>query len=396
MLPIKLAAWYAEHGRSLPWRDLADIGSGGDLTVDDVAYRVWLSEIILQQTTVRQGTDYYLRFIERWPHIHSLAAATEDEILREWQGLGYYTRARNLHAAARQVVELGAFPSTYKEILKLKGVGPYTAAAIASIVFGEPRAVVDGNVYRVLSRYFAIDTPIDTPAGQRDFAALADAILDKRHPGHHNQAIMDFGALQCTPHSPHCHDCPLADSCLALQQGRVADLPVKARRTKVEEVAISYCLVCSESGLFLRQRAAKGIWAKLWEVVVIDDNDNDNGGDGGGDGGGDNDNGGDNGGDNDNDGASPCASPFSAMSQPVKFLAPQPLGTFRHVLTHRRITCRATALPITSEAHLSALRTLLAPSGYQFISWAELEHYALPRLIENIITQYRGNVKCKV
>lgn len=372
MISTKLAAWYAEHGRSLPWRDLSPDGGADGLSIGDVAYRVWLSEIILQQTTVRQGTDYYLRFTQRWPHIQALAAATEDEILREWQGLGYYTRARNLHAAARQVVELGAFPSTYKEILKLKGVGPYTAAAIASIAFGEPRAVVDGNVYRVLSRYYATATPIDTPAGQRDFAELADAILDKRHPGRHNQAIMDFGALQCTPHSPHCHACPLADSCLALQQGRVADLPVKARRTKVEEVAISYCLVCSESGLFLRQRAAKGIWAKLWEVVA-------------------------------------CAEPQGKPADlaPSEGLVPQsllagstcgsaqmlPIGTFRHVLTHRKITCRATALPITSEAHLSALRTLLAPSGYQFISWAELEHHALPRLIENIITQYRGNAK---
>lgn len=365
----KLALWYAEHGRSLPWRDLVEPdapplsgGRSAPLTATDVAYRVWLSEIILQQTTVRQGTDYYLRFTERWPSIESLATATEDEILREWQGLGYYTRARNLHKAAQQVVELGKFPSTYQEILKLKGVGPYTAAAIASIAFGEPRAVVDGNVYRVLARYYAIDTPIDSPAGQRDFAELANAILDKRQPGRHNQAIMDFGALQCTPHSPHCSDCPLADTCLALQQGRVGNLPFKARRTKVTEVDMHYSLVCSADGLFLRQRPAKGIWAKLWEVVDTAE----------------------------------AAQKSTCLADTATCLADiianmQPLGIFRHVLTHRRITCHASALYLTSEAQRVALTTHLARHGYHFVTWANIEHYALPRLIENIIAKYRAN-----
>lgn len=345
-----------QHGRSLPWRDLAPSdGDAPPLSSDDVAYRVWLSEIILQQTTVRQGTDYYLRFVERWPHIDSLATATEDEILREWQGLGYYTRARNLHKAAQQVVELGYFPRTYKEILKLKGVGPYTAAAIASIAFGEPKAVVDGNVYRVLARYFGMDTPIDTPAGQRAFAELAASLLDKQNPGRHNQAIMDFGALQCTPHSPRCEDCPLADGCLGLAEGRVSELPVKARRTKVAEVEMNYCLVCSAEGLFLRQRPAKGIWARLWELV-------------------------------DGSGFKVEGSGFRVEGHQI-----EDIGTFHHVLTHRRITCHATALYLGSEAQPAVLDSHFASLGYHFITWANLEHYALPRLIENIITKYRAN-----
>ena len=227
---------------------------------------MWLSEVILQQTTVKQGTDYYLRFLERFPTVEALAAASEDEVLRLWQGLGYYTRARNLYKASRQVVERGGFPTDFKGLRTLAGVGDYTAAAIASIAFGEPCAVVDGNVYRVLSRHFGIDTPIDTPAGKRTFAALAHEVLDKRHPARHNQAMMDFGATLCTPRAPRCPDCPVAASCLALAEGRVEDLPVKARRIKPTEVRMDYVLVHTPTGLYLRQRGKKGIWAGLWEI----------------------------------------------------------------------------------------------------------------------------------
>ena len=185
-----LLTWYQQNGRDLPWRHTQD------------PYKIWLSEIILQQTRVEQGLAYYLRFTEAFPTVNALAAANEDEVLRLWQGLGYYSRARNLHEAARQIVRLGAFPTSYTEIRKLKGIGDYTAAAIASFAYGLPHAVVDGNVYRVLSRVFAISTPIDSSEGKHQFARLAQELLPPKHAALHNQAIMDLGALICTPRSP--------------------------------------------------------------------------------------------------------------------------------------------------------------------------------------------------
>ena len=198
-----LLDWYAEHGRELPWRETAD------------PYRIWISEIILQQTRVAQGYDYYLRFVERFPTVETLAAATEDEVLHRWEGLGYYSRARNLHAAAQQIVALGAFPRDYAGVRALKGVGDYTAAAICSFSYGLPTAVVDGNVYRVLARYFAIDTPIDVAAGKKEFAQLAASLLVPERAADYNQAIMDFGSVPCTPRAPRCLVCPLVESCAA-------------------------------------------------------------------------------------------------------------------------------------------------------------------------------------
>ena len=224
---LTLLRWFRENGRDLPWRQTHD------------PYAIWLSEIILQQTQVKQGWDYWERFMRRWPMVEALAAATEDEVLREWQGLGYYSRARNLHYAAKQIVALGHFPDSIEEIRQLKGVGDYTAAAIGSIAFGLPAAVVDGNVYRVLSRHFGIDTPINTTEGKKVFAALAQSLLPDSPSkysltSHHspltseyNQAIMDFGAIQCTPQSPRCDVCPLMESCAAFREGRVGELPVK-------------------------------------------------------------------------------------------------------------------------------------------------------------------------
>ena len=210
-----LLDWYAREGRDLPWRRTRD------------PYRIWLSEVILQQTRVAQGMDYYLRFTERFPDVRALAAASEDEVLKLWQGLGYYSRARNLHAAAREVVARfgGRFPSDYESVRSLRGVGDYTAAAVCSAAFDAPCAVVDGNVYRVLSRLFDVAEPIDTAAGRKAFAELAQTQLDRRAPGRYNQAIMDFGALQCTPSSPRCGACPLSEGCLALAAGTVADRP---------------------------------------------------------------------------------------------------------------------------------------------------------------------------
>ena len=215
---LALLRWFEANGRELPWRQTCD------------PYPIWLSEIILQQTRVQQGWEYWERFMRRWPTIELLAAASEDEVLREWQGLGYYSRARNLHAAARQVVALGGFPTTLEGIKSLKGVGDYTAAAIGSFAFGLPAAVVDGNVYRVLARHFGIDTPINSYEGKHAFTALAQELLPTDRAADYNQAIMDFGALQCTPSSPHCHTCPLVVSCVAFREGRVGALPVKLRK----------------------------------------------------------------------------------------------------------------------------------------------------------------------
>ena len=224
-----IVEWYEENKRELPWRESAD------------PYLIWISEIILQQTRVAQGYDYFLRFIKRFPDVQTLAAADEDEVMKYWQGLGYYSRARNLHAAAKSMN--GVFPKTYPEVLALKGVGEYTAAAICSFAYGMPYAVVDGNVYRVLSRYFGIDTPIDSTEGKKLFAALADEMLDKKHPAVYNQGIMDFGAIQCTPQSPNCLFCPLAGGCSALSKGLMTKLPVKQHKTKTTNRYFNYIYV---------------------------------------------------------------------------------------------------------------------------------------------------------
>lgn len=215
-----LIRWYEQHRRELPWRETKD------------PYRIWISEIILQQTRVAQGYAYYCRFIERFPDVCSLAEAHEDEVMKMWQGLGYYSRARNLHEAARSLAGRGRLPETYKEVRAMKGVGDYTAAAICSFAYDMPCAVVDGNVYRVLSRWMGVDEPIDTAAGKKLFAQLADQLLDRKHPAVYNQAIMDFGALQCVPASPDCQVCPLADSCVALRDKRVEELPRKSHKVK--------------------------------------------------------------------------------------------------------------------------------------------------------------------
>ena len=230
-----LLDWYATHGRELPWRETTD------------PYRIWISEIILQQTRVAQGYDYYLRFVERFPTVEVLAAATEDEVLHRWEGLGYYSRARNLHAAAQQIVAQGAFPRDYAGVRALKGVGDYTAAAICSFAYGLPTAVVDGNVYRVLARYFAIDTPIDVAAGKKEFAQLADSLMVPERAADYNQAIMDFGAVQCTPRAPRCLICPLVETCAARQTGQVEDYPVKSKKVTVTHRYFTYILLVDTS-----------------------------------------------------------------------------------------------------------------------------------------------------
>ena len=251
-----LLSWFAREGRDLPWRRTRD------------PYRIWLSEVILQQTRVAQGLEYYLRFTERFPDIAALAAAPEDEVLKLWQGLGYYSRARNLHAAARQVMSRfgGVFPATYGEVRALPGVGDYTAAS----VYDAPCAVLDGNVYRVLARLFDIGIPIDTTAGKRTFAELAQLQLDTSRPGLYNQAIMDFGALQCTPAQPRCGDCPLAGRCLALAAGTVGVRPVKQGRAKVRDRWFNYLHVTCGGQTLLHRRGGGDIWQGLYEFPLIE------------------------------------------------------------------------------------------------------------------------------
>ena len=254
-----LLKWFETYGRELPWRETRD------------PYAIWLSEIILQQTQVKQGWDYWQRFMHRWPTVEDLAAATEDEVLREWQGLGYYSRARNLHYAAQQIVALGHFPNTLEEIKQLKGVGDYTAAAIGSIAFGLSAAVVDGNVYRVLARHFGIATPINSTEGKKEFAALAQSLMPEASAGLYNQAIMDFGAIQCTPQSPKCIVCPLQESCEALRTGKINTLPVKEKKLKIKERHLIYIYIRCQGETAIHRRGEGDIWQGLWEPFLMED-----------------------------------------------------------------------------------------------------------------------------
>lgn len=317
-----LLEWFKEHGRDLPWRQTRD------------AYAIWLSEIILQQTQVKQGWDYWTRFMHRWPTVGELAAATEDEVLREWQGLGYYSRARNLHFAAKQIVALGHFPNTLDGIKTLKGVGDYTAAAIGSFAFDIPAAVVDGNVYRVLARHFGIDTPINTTEGKKVFAALAQELLpsSREESSTYNQAIMDFGAIQCTPQSPDCVACPLMESCEAFRSGKVTELPVKLKTLKVKERHLVYVYIRCKGHVAIHRRGAGDIWQGLWEPYLVDE------------------------------------VPVGAilLRQNVK-----------HVLTHRILMADFYLWEVEQRPQLS--------DDYIWIKESELDDYAKPRLIEILI-----------
>ena len=319
-----LLEWFRENGRDLPWRQTRD------------PYAIWLSEIILQQTQVKQGWEYWERFMHHWPTVEALAKATEDKVLREWQGLGYYSRARNLHYAAKQIVALGHFPDTLAEIKQLKGVGDYTAAAIGSIAFGLPAAVVDGNVYRVLARHFGIDTPINTTEGKKTFAAMAQELLPPKEASAYNQAIMDFGAIQCTPQSPHCDNCPLVESCIAFRERRVAQLPVKLKTLKVTERHLIYIYIRCQGQTAIRRRGPGDIWQGLWEPVLVDAE--------------------------------------SAVPPTAKLLCHH----VKHVLTHRVLYADFYLLETDVRPEL--------PSDYIWISESDLDNYALPRLIEVLLS----------
>lgn len=325
-----IEGWYAKHGRELPWRQTKD------------PYRIWISEIILQQTRVVQGFAYYQRFVERFPTVEALALADADSVMQAWEGLGYYSRARNLHAAAKQIAALGHFPSDYQGIRVLKGVGDYTAAAIASFAFGLPHAVVDGNVYRVLSRFFGIDTPIDTTAGKREFATLATTLLDQRRPALYNQAIMDFGALQCVPRSPACDACPLADACMAKAEGRVEQLPVKAKKTAVKERFFAYIIILDESSVFIHRRGEGDIWTGLYEPLLVE-----------------------------------TPSRVSAAEVvPKGYRVLRTAKGLKHQLTHR--TIHADAYVVEKEDNANGI---VLPDDFIKVKLSELQEYAAPRLV---------------
>ena len=323
-----LLQWFKNNGRSLPWRETKD------------AYAIWLSEVILQQTRIAQGMSYWERFMVQWPTVNDLAAATEDEVLKAWQGLGYYSRARNLHTAAQQVVELGGFPQTFKELKTLKGVGDYTAAAIASIAFGEPVAVVDGNVYRVLSRYFGIDTTIDSTEGKKEFQALAQSLLPINEPADYNEAIMDFGATQCTPNSPHCSTCPLCETCVAFHEQRINELPVKSKKVKQRERHFTYLYIEYEGKIAVHQRGAGDIWQGLWEFPQAEQL---------------------------------TSSEDSAWKNEAQLLQKR----VKHILTHQILLADIYLWRPKNRPQL--------PSEFIWIEKQDLENYALPRLIEILL-----------
>lgn len=345
----KIAFWYDKNQRDLPWRHTHD------------PYRIWLSETILQQTRVAQGWDYYLRFVEHYPTVQDLAAASEDEVLKLWQGLGYYSRARNLHTAAMQVTgdeSLDGFPSEYARLIKLKGVGPYTAAAIASIAADEEVAVVDGNVYRVLSRLFDLATPIDTGQGQRQFMALATELLPHRaeggSPGHHNQAMMELGALCCTPTSPKCQDCPVADHCLALANGTVAERPVKSTKVKVRERHLLYIIYIYKEGMWVHQRGAGDIWQGLWEPYSIEIEQKEE-----------------------------RETLFPPTPLP-DIIQPQLIMEKKHQLTHQTINAQFWVCQLTNDDQSEQLNRALGPKGYRWVSWDDWQGMAVPRLIDEV------------
>lgn len=372
-----IISWFRENGRALPWRETRD------------PYAIWLSEIILQQTRIAQGWEYWERFMAQYPTVEDLAAAHEDEVLKLWQGLGYYSRARNLHTAAKQIVALGHFPDTLEGIKQLKGVGDYTAAAIGSFAFDIPAAVVDGNVYRVLARYFGIDTPINSTQGKKEFAALAQSLLPSSKASDfqsslslvaaYNQAMMDFGAIQCTPQSPKCLLCPLAETCEAMRTNRVAELPVKQKTMKVKTRHLSYIYIRCNGMTAIHRRGEGDIWQGLWEPF------------------------------NASDITEATASIASAQASPssTKFSSSSAkLSSFKKELAADLHLSNVDALQLLAQdvKHVLTHRILLAdfylletdahpqlPDDYIWIKEEEIEDYGIPRLIELMLEK----ISCK-
>ena len=257
-----LISWYEDHKRDLPWRGEPD------------PYKIWVSEIILQQTRVQQGWDYYLRFIDNFPDVKALAEADEDWVLKVWQGLGYYSRARNMHAAAREIMEKhgGHFPNEYDKILSLKGIGNYTAAAISSIAFGLPYPAVDGNVIRIVSRIFGICDDVTQPAVVKKITAICEMEIDRKRPGVFNQAAMDFGAIQCVPRNPNCDECPFQSSCYAYNNHLVDILPVKKKKAESKHRYFHYTVYLSDNQTIIEKRTGSDIWRNMYQFPLTETN----------------------------------------------------------------------------------------------------------------------------
>jgi A/G-specific adenine glycosylase len=329
-----LLKWNSEiNNRPMPWKG------------EKNPYRIWLSEIILQQTRVEQGWEYYKSFVSTYPTVDSLAAAPLDEVMKLWEGLGYYSRCRNLHETAKFISEKlsGQFPSTYQELLGLKGVGAYTAAAIGSFAFNIPVAVVDGNVQRIISRYFGICTPIDTTQGKRLYNDLASKLLDTNSPALYNQAIMDFGATVCKPQQPLCYECPFNKDCEAFIYGNVKMLPVKEKKLVRKQRYFNYFLVKNNDGILIRKRSGKDIWQSLFEFFLVESD-------------------------------APLADPQSTIelifpgSKPEKISGKQ----YRQLLTHQVIHGQFYTLEINANN---------IPEGYEYVSMKEISRMAFPGII---------------
>jgi A/G-specific adenine glycosylase len=337
VLGQELVKWYENHQRNLPWRHTKD------------PYQIWLSEIILQQTRVDQGLPYYLKFVHAFPTVELLANATEQEVLSLWQGLGYYSRGRNLHKTAQIIANEynGAFPNSYEGLLKLKGIGPYTAAAIASFAFDLPHAVVDGNVFRVLSRYFGIDLAINSSAGKKMFEKIAADVLNTEQPALHNQAIMEFGALQCKPVAPKCSECPLQLSCAAFAENKVQLLPVKEKKIKIRHRFFVYHVQTDqENRLAFERRAAGDIWEGLYQFPMIE---------------------------------------FSSAEEQITYLqsfAPTwQSPKFKHILTHQKIEAYFVLAPLLEKKEEKIHYSLQA-----------ISELPLPRLIDKFLEQHRKDL----
>lgn len=336
----KLLNWYAQNKRDLPWRNTQN------------PYFIWLSEVILQQTRVQQGLSYYLKFIEAFPTVSDLANAPQDQVLKLWEGLGYYSRARNLHATA-QVIQSeynGYFPTTYKELIQLKGIGPYTAAAIASIAFNEVQAVVDGNVYRVLSRVFDVETFIDSTTGKKEFQALANELISNEHPAEFNQAIMEFGATHCTPKQPNCSTCIFNDSCAALEQNKIELLPRKEKKTKKKNRYFNYLVLHNTNKhTFIQQRTESDIWQGLYQFPLIESNE-------------------------------PWVE-FNPTAWPLTTIQLiHRIEAKKHVLSHQNLYCVFWVVK-------GAIPSEKLPENWQQTTFDELENFAFPVIIKNHLEQ---------
>ncbi len=341
----KIIFWYEQNKRDLPWRNTKD------------AYLIWLSEIILQQTRVDQGMSYYLKFADEFPSIEQLAKADNEKVMKLWQGLGYYSRARNLHSTAKTIVQehKGVFPEEYSTILALKGIGEYTAAAIASFAYNKPYAVVDGNVYRLLSRVFNITIPIDSTQGKKEFNKLAGELLDKKKPAIYNQAIMEFGAMQCKPVNPDCTVCPLNTMCLAYSNNTISELPVKSKKTKVRNRYFNYIVLRHKGNIALNKRDGNDIWTNLYDFPNIETDKKVNEDD------------------------FLQSDKWNAFIKKMRFQVTSISPIYKHILSHQKIYARFLEIDCNSTFDN------LLPATAIVIKEKDIHRLAVPKLIENYL-----------